>query len=139
MLDVLEHFSDPIPCLRHALNLLDSRGSILITVPAFQCLWTAHDELNCHLTRYTKSSLAQVTMRAGMRIHTSRYFFHWTFPVKLLMHLKERFLHTNPQIPKLPPRWLNETVYQLSCLEQKIFAAVPLPFGSSLILIGGKR
>ena len=138
MLDVLEHFSDPIRCLRRALDLLDSGGILVLTVPAFRCLWTAHDELNQHFTRYTKRSLTQLATRAGMRIHTSRYYFHWTFPLKFLMHLKEQFLHTDPQVPKVPSRWLNERAYRLSCLEQKIFGVLPLPFGSSLIVVGSK-
>src|SRR5262245_47239949 len=56
MLDVLEHFADPLDPLRRALALLDQDGILLITVPAFLFLWTTHDELNHHFTRYTKRS-----------------------------------------------------------------------------------
>jgi len=35
MLDVLEHFTNPSVCLRRSEELLDSTGSLLITVPAF--------------------------------------------------------------------------------------------------------
>lgn len=138
MLDVLEHFSDPLPCLRRALDLLDSKGVLVITVPAFRCLWTVHDDLNHHFNRYTKSSLTQLTTKAGMTIHSSRYFFHWIFPVKLLMRLKEHLIHTNPNVPDIPPHWLNETMYQLSCIEQQISDTVAIPFGSSLIVVGGR-
>jgi hypothetical protein len=139
MLDVIEHFADPLPCLRRALDLLDSNGILLLTVPAFQCLWTAHDDLNQHFARYTKKSLHQLATNAGMRIKGSRYFFHWTFPVKLLMHVKERLFYTNPQVPKVPRRWINDAAYHLSCVEQMIFRSVPVPIGSSLIAVGGKQ
>jgi 2-polyprenyl-3-methyl-5-hydroxy-6-metoxy-1,4-benzoquinol methylase len=56
MLDVLEHFRNPTLCLRRSEELLDSRGSLLITVPAFSCLWTTHDDLNCHVSRFTKQT-----------------------------------------------------------------------------------
>src|SRR5262249_35230045 len=65
MLDVLEHFSDPRPPLRRALALLEQQGILLITVPAFPCLWTSHDELNRHFTRYTKRTFSQLAKEAG--------------------------------------------------------------------------
>jgi len=139
MLDVLEHFSEPLPCLSRALELLNPRGVLVITVPAFRCLWTAHDDLNRHFTRYTKRSFPELTARAGMKIQMSRYFFHWSFPVKFFIHVKERFLHTNPRVPSIPPYLFNQAAYRLSALEQKIFDTVTLPFGTSLLIVGGRE
>src|SRR5262252_3992992 len=34
LLDVLEHFRDPLPMLRRAFELLEAGGTLLITVPA---------------------------------------------------------------------------------------------------------
>jgi 2-polyprenyl-3-methyl-5-hydroxy-6-metoxy-1,4-benzoquinol methylase len=139
MLDVLEHFSDPVAPLRRALALLDQEGILLITVPAFRCLWTSHDELNRHFTRYTKRSFIQVAKEAGMKLHSCRYFFHWTFPVKLLIRTKEVFINTSPQTPKIPPYWINTALYKFSTIEQKVFHTLPVPFGTSLICLGSKR
>lgn len=139
MLDVLEHFSDPRGCLTRALDLLESDGVLLLTVPAFPCLWTTHDDLNHHFNRYTKKSLAQLTSQAGMRILRCRYFFYWAFPVKLLIHYKERLLGADPQIPKVPPRWINELLYWFSIVEQSVFGTMPIPFGSSLVAVGSKQ
>ena len=138
MLDVLEHFSDPRSCLARAQELLDSAGTLLITVPAFCCLWTTHDDLNHHKTRYTKSTLAEVIEYAGVKIVSTRYFFHWAFPTKLLIHYKERIFPTNPRIPEVPGRLVNESLYWLSVLEQRVFGLLPLPFGSSLLAVCSK-
>ena len=54
MLDVLEHLPNPVVYLRRAEELLDLRGNLLITVPAFSCLWTTHDELNHHVATLHK-------------------------------------------------------------------------------------
>ena len=51
MLDVLEHFENPGPALRRAVELLADTGAILVTVPAFLGRWTSHDEINRHFTR----------------------------------------------------------------------------------------
>ena len=60
MLDVLEHLENPIGALRHALELLAPDGCMVITVPALMALWTNHDVLNHHLTRFTKRSFAKL-------------------------------------------------------------------------------
>jgi trans-aconitate methyltransferase len=138
MLDVLEHLSDATNSLIRALELLDSDGSLILTVPAFPCLWTSHDDLNKHYKRYTKKSLTQLTSQAGMKISSCQYFFHWTVPVKLLLHFKESWLGATAQIPRVPPPWLNETLFRLSITEQKLSRNGSIPFGSSIIAVGQK-
>src|ERR1051326_7977069 len=56
MLDVLEHLPDPAAAVSHAISLLEPDGVLLATVPAFMSLWTRHDELNHHYTRYTEQT-----------------------------------------------------------------------------------
>ena len=75
MLDVLEHLDDPVGALRHAVQLLSSGGTILITVPAFNLLWTNHDVINHHRVRYTRSSFREVARQAGFRIDRERTGF----------------------------------------------------------------
>jgi len=139
MLDVLEHLSDAKSSLVRALELLDSDGTLIITVPAFPCLWTAHDDLNRHFKRYTKKSLALLAHQAGLQMSSCKYFFHWTFPIKLLLHFKENLFGSGIEIPKVPSRWINETLFHISVVEQKLFGNTPIPFGSSLLAVGGKQ
>ena len=139
MLDVLEHLPNPVVYLRRAEELLDLTGNLLITVPAFSCLWTTHDELNHHVSRFTKKSLLELVSRTGLRIHHLRYFFHWMFPVKALIHYKEMCFRTHPSIPGVPAHPINAFLYRLSILEQKMFGATSLPFGSSLLAACSKQ
>lgn len=135
MLDVLEHLPSPTVYLRRAEELLDPAGILLITVPAFSCLWTTHDELNHHVSRFTKKSLLELISRTGLRVNELRYFFHWMFPVKFLIHYKEMCVRTDPSIPGVPAHDINAFLYRLSLLEQKVFSARSLPFGSSLLAV----
>lgn len=137
MLDVLEHFADPLACLRRALDLLEPDGRLLITVPAFRSLWTSHDDLNHHFTRYTRGGLASLVRQAGGQVHRARYFYRWMYPIKLATHFKEAILPVAPATPRIPPAWLNGLLYRLSRLEQEIIGPLPLPFGSSLLLVTG--
>jgi SAM-dependent methyltransferase len=135
LLDVLEHFAEPVGSLRRAVELLAPGGAILVTVPAFRALWTSHDVLNRHFTRYTRQSLTDLARRAGARVEICRYFFHWTVPIKLGLRLKEAVTRPSLEPPRIPPARLNRALYRLSLLEQKAFSRWSVPFGSSLLAV----
>jgi SAM-dependent methyltransferase len=137
MLDVLEHLPDPVAALRHALSLLTTDGKLLITVPAFNLIWTTHDDLNHHRTRYTKRSFRREANQAGMRLDLMRYWYQWPFPVKLAARGWQAVMHPEPKSPKIPPPFLNRAMFRLSRIEQKLFTEFPAPFGSSLLAVGG--
>lgn len=138
MLDVLEHLPDPAASLRHALSLLEPDGVFLATVPAFMALWTRHDDLNHHYTRYDKSSFARLAAGGGLRIDESRYFFHWTAIGKIVTRIKEALIPGEPASPTVPPAPVNRALYALSRIEARLFDTLPIPFGSSLMVVGGR-
>jgi 2-polyprenyl-3-methyl-5-hydroxy-6-metoxy-1,4-benzoquinol methylase len=139
LLDVVEHLTDPVGALRHALSLLEPRGLIFITVPAFMSLWTNHDNLNHHRVRYTKSSFSEVAKKADFNIQEERYLYHWTFPIKFGVRILERISRAAPEAPKLSAAWVNETLFWMSRLEQKTVSLLSMPFGSSLLVLGGHK
>ena len=135
MLDVLEHLDNPAAALRQIAALLRPGGWFVATVPAFNALWTNHDVLNHHRTRYTKSSFRNLIHDTGLRIRDARYLYHWTFPLKLAVRVSERLFPREPQPPGIPPRLLNEFFYRFSRVEQKTVSLLPIPFGSSLFVV----
>jgi SAM-dependent methyltransferase len=138
MLDVLEHLDRPGPALAQAMDLLDSGGTVVITVPAFHALWTRHDEVNHHRTRYTRSTFAQMAEGAALEIDWTEYCFHWTFPVKLMQRAIETFIPGQPRPPSIPVAPINHLLYLASRLEHTLLAPLRLPFGSSLLVVGGR-
>jgi hypothetical protein len=108
----------------------------LLTVPAFRLLWTHHDDLNQHVTRYTASNFRQLAERCGMRLDELRYFYHWLFPLKLAVRLKEACLAPRSAPPAVPAEPLNRLCYRLARWEHSLFRRHPLPFGSSLLAVG---
>jgi hypothetical protein len=136
MLDVLEHLQNPVGALGHALQLLTHDGVVIVTVPAFMTLWTNHDVLNHHLTRYTKRTFNEVADQAGFQIHEERYLYHWTYPAKLLERGIQRLLGSKPTPPQIPGTIINNTLFWLTRVEQGTFGRLSLPFGSSLMVIG---
>ena len=135
MLDVLEHLPDPRAALEHAESLLEPDGLLVIHVPAFMALWTMHDELNHHYTRYSKSTLLDLLRQTHVKVATCRYTFHWTFPAKLVIRVKEKILRGEKTLPTVPNRVTNQLAYWLCLLEQRIFHRVQFGFGSSLLVV----
>lgn len=138
MLDVLEHLPNAPAALCHALNLLVPGGILLITVPAFQALWTTHDDLNHHVRRYTKTTLRAVADGIPLEILEERYLFQSLFPAKLAVRAVERACRLAPHVPSVPARWANHLLRRYFRIEEKLFRKVPVPFGSSLLVVARK-
>ncbi len=135
MLDVLEHLPAPHAALRNVRRLLADDGFFLATVPAFQAAWTSHDVLNQHVARFTKSSMRTLLEGEGFRITEQGYFFHGLWGAKLLVRAYETLSPREPQVPKVPATWINQLLYRFSRLEQATLGRLPMPFGSSLIVL----
>jgi SAM-dependent methyltransferase len=134
-LDVLEHLDDPGQALRHAVSLLENGGIILATVPAFMWLWTAHDDLNHHRTRYDRRSLRSVMESAGLRVERTRYLFQWLVGAKLLVRGIEAVRRPEPSSPSIPPAPINGMLTGVSAVEEWLGRFLPPPFGGSLLMV----
>lgn len=77
LLDVIEHIEDDIEFMKGLGNssLLNSETKVLITVPAFQQLFCAHDEFLGHYRRYTNQMLELHLNTAGFTKLRIGYFF----------------------------------------------------------------
>jgi hypothetical protein len=133
---VLEHLADPAAAIAHAVSLLEPNGVFLATVPAFMALWTRHDELNHHYTRYTERSFRAVAAAAGLRIKAARYFFHWLAAAKLATRLVQSLMPGSPDVPRVPAAPINRVLYAVSRIEERLMGAARIPFGSSLLVVG---
>jgi len=136
MLDVLEHLDDPLRALRQVHGLLKDDGRLILTVPAFQLLWTHHDELNRHVRRYTKRGLITVAHGAGLQVLESWYAFQWLFFAKLVERARERVAGPSPP-EEVPAERLNEALYRICSVEQRLTGRI-MPFGSSLLAVIAK-
>lgn len=78
--DVLEHVEEPLTALETMRSRLTTGGQLVVTVPAFEFLWSAHDDLNQHLRRYTAGSLRAELEAAGFRVKFLSYYNTALFP-----------------------------------------------------------
>jgi SAM-dependent methyltransferase len=72
--DVIEHTPDDRRTLAELRRVTRPGGNALITVPAYQRLFSAHDVVNHHYRRYDRASLFAAAHAAGWRPDRSTYF-----------------------------------------------------------------
>lgn len=75
LMDVLEHVGDDRLLLGSAVGLLKPRGTILITVPAHQGLWSRHDQFLGHQRRYSRRGLGELIEAVELTVVDSFYFY----------------------------------------------------------------
>ena len=80
-IDVLEHVDDDLGLLRAYTDHAPAGAIVLITVPAFMSMWSAHDEYLEHRRRYRLGELRSVVAAAGLEVMHRRYLFGTLFPV----------------------------------------------------------
>jgi len=92
LMDVLEHIRDDHGFLVDLLSrpMIGPRTQFIVTVPAYQSLFSSHDVFLKHFRRYTNSQLRDRLENAGLRVLDIGYFFASLLPLRLLGVLKER-------------------------------------------------
>ena len=110
-------------------------GLFVATVPAFQSLWTGHDDVNHHVRRYTRVELESLVSENGLAVEHSRYFFVWLAVLKWIVVRKERLLGAATEPATVPWGPVNAATHALCRAEQFLLGDSPTPFGSSVLIV----
>lgn len=132
--DVIEHIPDDRSALKEIHRILDDDGVALITVPAFEVLWSKHDEVNGHLRRYRKRQLTELLQDCDFEVVHTWYFNQFSFFPALVMRLFGRGRGLGRQRTNTPSR-INNVFLRYFVIEERLARRLPLPFGVSLAAI----
>jgi SAM-dependent methyltransferase len=100
MMDVLEHVDDDIGLVHEYANVVPPGTQFVITVPAFQWLWSGHDVFLGHRRRYSLPQIEQVLRTAGLHIEFGSYYFGSVLPVAAAFRFWQRMTGNRTEDPK---------------------------------------
>jgi SAM-dependent methyltransferase len=139
LLDVLEHVDNRAESLRSIAGKLRPDGKILITVPAYQWMWSAHDLAHHHKLRYSKKGLRRDAEAAGLRVRKLGFFNSLLFPVAAAVRLLGNLAGKTSSDDKVPPAPLNAMFEKIFGLERHLIGRMPFPAGVSLFALLSTR
>ena len=92
LMDVIEHIEDDGAFLDDLLRrpFITPKTAIVVTVPAYQSLFSSHDVALRHFRRYSNRSLRARLEQAGLGVAEIGYFFATLVPLRALQVMKER-------------------------------------------------
>ena len=140
-LDVLEHVPDDRMALTELRRVCRPGGWLVMTVPAYQALWSYHDEANRHYRRYERATLRTAIADTGWRLERLTFFNTLLFPPAVAVRLAQRRRRNGgPDFDLHPgPRWLNRAREAPLRVEAKWLArGRTLPAGLSLLAVTQK-
>ena len=135
LFDVVEHIEDDKSFLLRLREILNDRGWLAITVPAFPFLWSTHDVNLHHYRRYTKTTLKKVLEETQYDIEYASYWNMSLFLPAAAMRLMGRSGASGLSLPGT----LDTLFFGLIKAETQFQSIVPLPFGTGIVVIARKR
>jgi SAM-dependent methyltransferase len=138
-LDVIEHLDDDAAALRELRRVVVPGGRLLVTVPAYQWLWSGHDEINHHHRRYTRRSLLSVAQHAGWECVRTTYFNSLLLPVAILLRALDPLSSKTTESSLdlwVPPAAANWTLERPLAIEAAVIGrGGRIPAGLSLLSV----
>lgn len=141
--DILEHVDDDRGALQEWRRIVMPSGWLVLTVPAYQALWSAHDDANAHRRRYHAHRLQQLLREAGFRVVRLTYFNTLLLPGVAIVRWTERLfrgMNRNGHeastgeldFQKRFPWWLERCCEGVLALEARWLRHASLPVGVSI-------
>jgi SAM-dependent methyltransferase len=138
-LDVLEHLDHDKELIEEMLRICEEGGHVLVTVPAFNRLWSPHDSVLHHRRRYTRTRLlGRLSGLKGQVLKASYYNFMLSLPILAVRKLRAFF----PEKGKGQsdffidlPEGLNRSLTALYKLEILGLRILRYPYGVSLLVL----
>lgn len=148
-LDVIEHLEDDATGLRSLWEALKPGGLLIVSVPAYQFMFTYWDKILGHQRRYTVKTMQNCLLEAGFEIERISYsnmsILAPVMAVRLIKGLLLRFkgqkqaetIEAESDFMPVPPA-LNKVLIKVYEAENSLLQRFPLPFGLAVLAAARK-
>ena len=140
--DVIEHLADPVPALAELRRVAAPGATLLLTVPAYQWLWSELDVSMHHHRRYSVSGLSEHVEAAGWQPVRSTHFLTVLLPAAIIVRLADKLFSRGSSRSQLSPapEWLNRLLLLPCRLETAVIGrGSRLPAGLSIGMLCAAR
>jgi SAM-dependent methyltransferase len=141
--DVLQCLEPDQAVVSEMARMVRPGGAVVLTMAALEMLRGDHSESWREVRRYTPAGARQLLRRAGLVPERVSFMFATLFPLMLFVRAVQRVLRPfrtfrHDTDIALPPGPVNALLSGVVTAEAALARYVPMPFGSSLLVIGRK-
>jgi SAM-dependent methyltransferase len=141
-IDVLEHIDDDVAAVVEAYRVLKPGATLIVTVPAFQMLWSRRDIDHHHKRRYRVSEIRKRLAVGGFKVLKASYInLPVFFPLYLMIKTGQLSVDDTTSVSRdfgIVPGPVNAVLARMMEAEARITPHINLPFGSSIACVGKK-
>jgi SAM-dependent methyltransferase len=137
--DVIEHIDEDHAALESIATKLKPGGTFMMTVPAHQWMWSAHDAVNHHKRRYSRRSLKALIDGSPLQLKRVGYFNSLLFPLAVAERAVSKLRGKEEADVTLPPAPFNMALEKVFAAERHLVGRLPLPPGLSLFAVASAK
>jgi ubiquinone/menaquinone biosynthesis C-methylase UbiE len=141
--DVVQSVPDDRRALREMARVLKPGGHVVLNVTALDFMRGDHSDIWGELRRYTPARVARLLGDAGLEAARISFLFGSLLPLMLAVRMTQRVqrLWRPPRGDAdltVPPAPINAVLSGIVTAEAALARRVPIPFGSSLMIVARK-
>lgn len=142
-LDILEHLENDVEALKEFHRILKEDGYILISVPAYQFLWSEHDAAVHHKRRYSMKEINKCLLKANFQITKKTFAISFIAPAVFIYRIIQKIYSKSKKQKNsdyvILPVLLNNFFIFLLRIEAFLLKYMNFPFGISIMCIARKN
>lgn len=144
MFDAIEHIEDDHQTMAEVARVLKPGGKVIISVPAYQFLYTNNDRVAQHFRRYNRKSTRMLFEKACLDVERNTHANVLLFPIILVVVMMTKIVefvfdankessHNNLSWPM--PSFVNNILYRIFTAELIVTRHADWPIGHSIVAI----
>ena len=137
--DVMQYVDDDVAVMREMARVLKPGGGLVVTAAALDALRGGHAGTWPEVRRYTTGRMRSIVEDAGLKVNQLTYLFATLFPMMLAVRALRRDATSSDGEGdwemRVPPAPINGALTMLLAAEAAISRRIPMPAGSSVLVV----